>query len=216
MGHGYTTYSKELSERGVVGLAGLAFDVLQVLCEPEAQAGKQAAKLVVRVANAGKDVGSVEVMPVLCAGMWFGGWVFTVWILSGGVPRLGMGSSSWAGNEKRTAAMSETPMNLRRACQWTTRVFGVRAAGSHFFRMPTKVLSLLLSSGVFSPTAAPGPGVDALDDCSEAGAERPEDDEAMVRGDVSVHKAEERDTSVLVGQVGQGCDPQSQLLYRGA
>lgn len=28
--------------------------------------------------------------------------------------------------------------------------------------------------------AAPGPGVDALDDCSEAGAERPDDDEAMV------------------------------------
>jgi hypothetical protein len=29
-----------------------------------------------------------------------------------GVPRLGMGSSSWAGSEKRTAAMSDTPMNL--------------------------------------------------------------------------------------------------------
>jgi hypothetical protein len=128
-----------------------------------------------------------------------------------------MGSSSWAGNEKRTAAMSETPMNLRDACQRTARLLEVRAAaGSHFFRMPTKVLSLLLSSGVFSPTAAPGPGVDALDDCSEAGAERPEDDEAMIRCDVSVHKAEERDTSVLAGPVGQGCDPQSQLLYRGA
>jgi len=32
--------------------------------------------------------------------------------LSRGVPRLGMGSSSWAGKEKRTAAISETPMNL--------------------------------------------------------------------------------------------------------
>lgn len=30
-----------------------------------------------------------------------------------------MGSSSWAGNEKRTAAMSETPMNLgARVSEW--------------------------------------------------------------------------------------------------
>jgi hypothetical protein len=54
--------------------------------------------------------------------------------------------------------------------------------------MPTKVLSLLLSSGVFSPMAAAGPGVEALDDCSEAGAERPEDDEAMILRRVWVHK----------------------------
>lgn len=53
-----------------------------------------------------------------------------------------------------------------------------QAAASHFFKIPTKVLSLLLSSGVFSE--ALGAGVDALDDCSEGGAERPDDDEAMV------------------------------------
>ena len=72
---------------------------------------------------------------------------------------------------------------------------GVKAAGSHFFKMPTKVLSLLLSSGIFSPMAAAGPGVEALDDCSEAGAERPEDDEAMIWGNVWEHKAVERDTN---------------------
>jgi len=60
--------SEELSERRVVWLAGLALDILQVLCEPEAQAGKQTAKLIVRVADACKDVGSVEVMPVLEVG----------------------------------------------------------------------------------------------------------------------------------------------------
>jgi hypothetical protein len=59
-------------------------------------------------------------------------------------------------------------------------MFRTRGERTDFFRMPTKVLSLLLSSGVFSPMAAAGPGVEALDDCSEAGAERPEDDEAMV------------------------------------
>jgi hypothetical protein len=43
--------------------------------------------------------------------------------------------------------------------------------------------------------AAAGPGVDALDDCSEAGAERPEDDEAMILRRVWVHKGRrERDT----------------------
>jgi hypothetical protein len=80
--------------------------------------------------------------------------------------------------------------------------------------MPTKVLSLLLSSGVFSPMAAAGPGVEALDDCSEAGAERPEDDEAMILRRVWVHKGRrEGYKSVLVGLhcVGQGCEPQSQL-----
>lgn len=32
--------------------------------------------------------------------------------MPGIVPKLGMGSINWAGKEKRTAAMSETPMNL--------------------------------------------------------------------------------------------------------
>jgi len=129
-----------------------------------------------------------------------------------GVPRLGMGSSSWAGREKRTAAMSETPMNLRaRVSTWLARA-RVKAAGSHFFRMPTKVLSLLLSSGIFSPMAAPGPGVEALDDCSEAGAERPEDDEAMIWCNVWGHKAGERDTSVLLRVCrSRMSEPQSQL-----
>lgn len=49
-------------------------------------------------------------MPVFCARMWLEELLFKA--PSGGVPRLGMGSSSWAGREKRTAAMSETPMNL--------------------------------------------------------------------------------------------------------
>lgn len=81
--------------------------------------------------------------------------------------------------------------------------------------MPTKVLSLLLSSGIFSPMAAPGPGVEALDDCSEAGAERPEDDEAMIWCNVWEHKADERDTSVCYACVGQGC-VNPNLNYRGA
>jgi hypothetical protein len=58
--------TKELAERRVVGLAGLSLDVLEVLCEPEAQAAEQTAQLVVRVADADEGVGAVEVVPVLC------------------------------------------------------------------------------------------------------------------------------------------------------
>lgn len=64
--------------------------------------------------------------------------------------------------------------------------------------------------------AAPGPGVDARDDCSEAGAERPEDDEAMVVR-CRITQGKERVTSVLLCvSVGQGRErPQSQLTWRG-
>jgi len=59
--------------------------------------------------------------------------------------------------------------------------------GTYFFRILRKVLSLELSSGVFSPSDEPGeavtaPGVDALDVCSEATGEWPEEDEGMLRG----------------------------------
>lgn len=91
----------------------------------------------------------------------------------------------------------------------------MKAAWSHFFKMPTKVLSLLLSSGTFSPMAAPGPGVEALDDCSEAGAERPEDDEAIILCNVWVHKAVERDTKCFGMRVSVK-DVNPNLNYRGA
>lgn len=91
-----------------------------------------------------------------------------------------MGSSSWAGSEKRTAAISDTPMNLRRVRQVLRSTTIAERMYAYFFKIPTKVLSLLLSSGVFSatPRAAP-PGVEALEDCSEGGADRPDDDEAI-------------------------------------
>lgn len=92
-----------------------------------------------------------------------------------------------------------------------------QAAASHFFKIPTKVLSLLLSSGVFSPMVAPGPGVDALDDCSEGGAERPDDDEAMVVRCRDT-QGKERVTSglrIMRLSVKDVNVPQSQLTWRG-
>lgn len=65
-----------------------------------------------------------------------------------------MGSSSCAGSEKRTAAMSETPMNL--ALSQPVLSKADRRAGCYLRRMPRKVLSLELSSCAFSTGALAG------------------------------------------------------------
>ena len=65
------------------------------------------------------------------------------------IPRFGVGSSSWAGSEKRTAARSDTPMKRRNT--------------------PKNVFSLELSSGGFSTGASAG--VDALEGSWEVAAE---------------------------------------------
>lgn len=88
--------TEELSERRIVGLAGLALDVLEVLCKPEAQAAEQAAQVVVRVADADEGVGAVEVMPVFCrgSGRLHGG--------VGGQTYLGWGAAQAAGRAGRS------------------------------------------------------------------------------------------------------------------
>lgn len=74
--------------------------------------------------------------------------------------------------------------------------------------MLRKVLSLELSSGVFSTSAEPEeavtPGVDALEVCSEGGADTagdgPEEDEGMLRSDQGGEMEEEqgRETDEVV------------------
>ena len=109
-----------------------------------------------------------------------------------------MGSSNWAGREKRTAAMSATPMNLRGACQSSlTRPKAEERLD--FFKMPRKVLSLPESSWARSPSAelleAGAEGVEVpeawtSEPVAEGAGDSPLDDEGMlcicsvrVRGD---------------------------------
>lgn len=95
------------------------------------------------------------------------------------IPRFGLGSSSCAGRENRTAARSETPMNLEHdasrlamCCKVCSVVFfkkkkvtqnkTKREAGeggskeTYFLRMPIRVLNLEPSSGAFSGAAFEG------------------------------------------------------------
>ena len=111
----------------------------------------------------------------------------------GDVPRLGVGSSNCAGNEKRTAAMSATPMNLWKADQpWPCRIGlplsrreceqtghrGSMSETSYLRRMFTSVFSLELSSCGFSETAMVGGVDDDSTDMMDA------DDGAGARGNV--------------------------------
>lgn len=59
---------EELAEHAVVGLDGLALDVFQILCEPEAQCAEHAAQSVRGVADGDKGLGPVEIAPVLEVG----------------------------------------------------------------------------------------------------------------------------------------------------
>jgi hypothetical protein len=81
------------------------------------------------------------------------------------IPKFGLGSRSCAGREKRTAARSETPINLEkdgvsfrvsrlasRAC-WTCCDQMVLR---YLLKIPRKVLNLELSSGAFSAGAPEG------------------------------------------------------------
>jgi hypothetical protein len=62
-------------------------------------------------------LGSVQVVPVLCCQnqIEFSGMQKARAATEQDVPKLGVGSSSWAGRENRTAAISATPMNLWRS-----------------------------------------------------------------------------------------------------
>jgi hypothetical protein len=71
------------------------------------------------------------------------------------IPRFGVGSRSWAGREKRTAARSDTPMNL--PCPSSVfdlkSCFSYRLRGYYLLSTPKKVFNLELSSGGFSAGA---------------------------------------------------------------
>jgi hypothetical protein len=59
-----TTHPEELAEDRVVGFAGPALDVLEVLGQPEAHHLEHAVEGLVGRANGGKGVGGVDVVPV--------------------------------------------------------------------------------------------------------------------------------------------------------
>ena len=59
----------------------------------------------------GEGLWSIKVVPVL----WYGINTVLMIMIHSDQPRFGVGSSKWAGSEKRTAAMSATPINLQNA-----------------------------------------------------------------------------------------------------
>lgn len=136
----------------------------QVLCEPKAQASQQTAKVIVGVADADERVWPVQVVPVLYCPSGHVSYTSSTYTMFD-VPKFGRGSSSCAGREKRTAARSETPMNLRGAQSENvaSRIQGPCRA-TYFRNMPKKVLNLELSSGGFSAVV---PGVEALEPAVE-------------------------------------------------
>lgn len=88
-------------------------------------------------------------MPVLCAASESASPYKSVYHI---IPRFGVGSSSCAGRENRTAARSATPINLQ------SSAFRVAPDHIHFLypyllRTPKKVLSFEPSSGGFSTGA---------------------------------------------------------------
>lgn len=62
--NGARTHSKELAQARVVGLAGLALGVLEVLGQPEADDLEHAVEGFVRGADGDEGIGGVEVGPV--------------------------------------------------------------------------------------------------------------------------------------------------------
>lgn len=68
------------------------------------------------------------------------------------LPRLGVGSRRCAGNEKRTEAMSATPMNLAEHCHDVSikPLHEGKVAGAYLRSIDRKVLSFEESSGAFS------------------------------------------------------------------
>lgn len=84
------------------------------------------------------------------------------------IPKFGRGSRSCAGREKRTAARSETPINLRGANVSSVLLHAGACRATYLRRMPKKVLNLELSSGGFSAVA---PGVEAREAAFEGAAE---------------------------------------------
>ena len=89
----------------------------------------------------------------------------------GHIPKFGRGSKSWAGREKRTAARSETPINLRKLmlakCALVSR-YAV-SMQRYLLKILKKVLNLELSSCCLSTFAFDG--VAALEGALELAAE---------------------------------------------
>lgn len=138
----------------------------QILGKPEAQASQQTAEVVIGVADADECVRPVQVVPVFYLRQTMPCTPLSLPSMFD-VPRFGRGSRSCAGREKRTAARSETPMNLLKLESVPLHIQGPCRA-TYFRRIPKKVLNLELSSGGFSADA---PGVEAREAAFEAGAE---------------------------------------------
>lgn len=71
------------------------------------------------------------------------------------IPKFGLGSRSCAGREKRTAARSETPINLE-AEGVSNQTCCNQMVLRYLLKIPRNVLNLELSSGAFSTAALAG------------------------------------------------------------
>src|SRR6201999_4400436 len=100
-----------------------------------------------------KSLGSVQVVPIFLRKHPVSSFEPRT-ITSFHLPRFGRGSSSCAGSEKRTEAMSVTPTNLNHAHASALCSYVVSGGGAYLRRMPRKVFSLEESSGAFSGVAS--------------------------------------------------------------
>ena len=127
--------------------------VYQVLCEPEAQAPQHTPQVLVRVADADKCVGSVEVVPVLEVGSWL----------------EELGGEGEAHGSKVGHAYESAVGGLVMHSRGYSGVIWDTKGYAYFRSMPSSVLNLELSTGAFSAPALDG--VPARDGSFELSAE---------------------------------------------